>query len=298
MAAMGNEPNLGDGGGEATPTSSAIDVTLDGSNAPEATPEHSETTPSQVNWEFSHGVTPDTVVAIDKNTGEPITAGEIHKGYLRQADYTTKRTAEKSQVQEQLAAIKDLQPYIPRVMEGSAEDLVDVLLEIAEARGLDMSSLVTDGQPRDSRGRFASAQSEPMIDPSSFEEGSVEHTMALAYVRQGQQLEALQSSFEQFVGGMQNQFSQVQLQQEIVNMGDQWKASGMEHVELEKAMELVGQQITPRQAMLLANLQGLVKHNASFAQQDGATPNDPRNLDIRGRASLHGRPLSEATLYD
>lgn len=281
----------GDAGGA---LGSSIDLNLSDNQGDQGGGELTPQLQAQADWQLAEGIAPETVVAIGKD-GKPITAGEIHRGYMRDSDYTQKRQAEAAQLNERMQAIAEIEPYVQTIMTGSAEEIADIFEYILKQRGLEVP---TDGRQRGADGRFVrQSQTQSGIDPTQFAEGSNERMLAEALIAQEQRSAALQTQVDRFLDGLQSQFDEQQAYDALGTIAQEWAGKGLKEANVDTAMQLVGKQITARQAMMLANLELLVRHNAQYLSAEGSTPGDPRSMDMRGRASLQGRSLHDANVF-
>lgn len=247
---------------------------------PAATEETKEepTTP----WEL--GVEPDLVIG-KRADGTPILAKDAQRMTMFQDDYTRKTQEIATQRQEIEQTWQEFNAnygsYIERITGEDREQAKSALLEIAQTYGIQL-----EGRARDAGGRFtSSAQPDAgLIDLSQYEDGSVEWLLANNSNIANQKATELEKKLDGFLGQVQTQAEKSKQMTEIQDIAQQWAA--VPDLDTSKAATLIGQQITPQQAMMLANFEALNRYNADVATRKAGLkpPDEP------GGRSSHAKP--------
>jgi len=237
----------------------------------------------------------DTVVG-ETPDGKPITLADLESGYLRHEDYTRKT----QEIQETVSLFKELEPYYKAITEGSDEEALGAVLEILDQRGLGdrLAELFAGAQgsaPQGVAGQPAapyanSSGSYSTIDLSAFAEGTPEYELAKRYNELVQmnsgfasELERVNSQFVQLVEAIERSAAQEQAKRKINEIASNWQSKGFSNIAVDKAYELIGQPITPEQAMFLAHMEDLIRHQAAYLVSKNMVPkpNEPGALSSR-----------------
>lgn len=254
---------------------------------PSKTPDgDGEGTPSSSDGKIELAIDPDTVVGKTAD-GKPVTAAEVQRSFLREADYTRKtmdiadvrKKAETYDafVQENGAILADLDSGDEaRVMRG--------LQQIAQARGVQFPA-ASDGVPRGPDGRFTSRQGEPQfsaIDLDDFVPGTVEYQMAetinhlVDLNQRNPQVAALEAKLaqqEQFFNSLNQGLQESQVRSEMESLAGWWASEQQfKDADVDGAMKMVGQPINPAQAMQLHHMSKYMKHMLNIARGNTTPP--------------------------
>lgn len=234
-------------------------------------------------WEL--GVEPDLVIG-KRADGTPILAKEIHTAdTMFQPDYTRKTQAlaerEREFEEQQQVFQENYLSYIERITGEDKDAARATLLEIAQQYGIPLET-----RARDANGRFAPSEKPDsgLIDLSQYEEGSVEWVLANNSNLAHQRAEALEKKLDGFLGQVQTQAEKTAQMTELQGIAQKW--SMVPGLNVEKATTLIGQQITPQQAMMLANFEAVNRYNAEVATRKAGLkpPDEP------GGRSSHAKP--------
>jgi hypothetical protein len=253
----------------------------------------------QVALELAETLAPDTVIGtID---GKPVTASEFRDSYMRTQDYTRKTTELAQQRQEAQAYIdwyKANENFIQGLNSPNPDDRKATLEQIAQQFGVELSP-----RPRDASGRFvAQSQQEDAIDLSQYDENDAAYELASALNQERanrsqleSKLDSLQSSFEKFTNSVTTQVEAQQRQAEVEAIAASWTSHGLQDVDVNGALQLVGKPISTDQAMRLHHFEKLLRHNYNVAKTPSTpAPNEPAPGSSNGRGSLRGMGLSQA----
>ncbi len=256
----------------------------------------------QVAWELAQGVAPETVIGT--MDGKPVTAGEVRDSFFRTQDYT-KKTQELSQERTQLQSYvdwyKDAEPYLRGLNSDDPNVRLETVTKLAQSYGVELG-----GRQRDERGRFASqqqSQDQGLIDLSEFDEGSEAWALANTINQERQErsamqskLDAIEQKFEQFTGSVASAYETNQRKAEAEAIASKYQQSGLEGLDVEGALQLVGKPMDVAQAMRLHHYEAVLRHNYALAK--GGTPqtvpNEPASGAGQAKGSLRGVGLSAA----
>jgi hypothetical protein len=291
-------PTEGNQGSE-TPGASLIDIE-DGSSTGEGAQQATASAQQQVAWELAQGVAADTVIGT--MDGKPVTAGEVRDSFFRTQDYT-KKTQEIAKEREEHQSYKqwysEAEPYLKGLNSPDPAVRMQTVQQLAQSYGVELGG----GRQRDERGRFASQQqeSEGLIDLEQFDEDSAEYQLASTINAERQQRSAMQSKldeisakFEQFTGSVASAYENNQRKAEAETLAAKYQAAGLDGLDVDGALELVGKPLDVAQAMRLHHYDKIMRHN--FALAKGGTPqtvpNEPASSAGPGKGSLRGKSLT------
>lgn len=288
-------------GGEGDGGSSLIGIG-DGSPSEGAQGEGTPSAKQQVAWELSQGMAPDTVIGM--LDGKPVTAAEVRDSYFRESDYHKKTTeiANERKAHEELKRWYEAsEPYLTGLNSQNPADRLQAVQAIARDFGVDLGQ----SRNRDERGRFAASQSqdEELYDLDEFAPGTEEYTAALRWNNQvnqnralQEQVKGLQQSFEQFATGVQTTVERNQQRAEAEAVAQVWTASGLQGIDVDGAMQMVGKPMGVADALRLHHFEAILRHNHRLAAggAQANTPNEPAASHSPGKGSLHGKSLTQA----
>lgn len=261
---------------------------------------------------LAQGVAPDMVIGTGPD-GKPITAAEVSQGYLRQADYTRKTqemAAFRQKAEPAVQFVTDNWSYIERLSNDNEDVRAEAVLEIAKSNDVDLGKYVANGlsqqntRQRDAQGRFVAGQQQQqagVIDLNQYEEGSEAWELANALNQEREHRAGLETRLDQLGGKLDNFFSaqerQTQQQQARTAMqatAQEWAGAGMQGVDVDAAMALVGQPMTPEGAMIIHHFQMILQHQlAAAGAMRAQQPNEPGNNPSGQRISPGGMGLHE-----
>lgn len=292
-------------GGEAQP--GLIGVTEDPAASGQAGQGQGAAAAGGTAWKLAEGVAPETVVAIGED-GKPITAAEIQRGYLRESDYTrkTQEAAElRRQAEEAIAWARQNEWFLADISSGEPAKVQAAIERIAQASGVSLGQGAPGaaGPARGADGRFVSSGQGgeqgglQKIDPAQFVDEAFPQGHPLVHTvnalidqlnTKDQSIAAIQKEINDFKGGVQQAMAQQQSLAELSNVAHTYEAAGLEGIDLAGAQKLVGQTITPAQAMTLHHFEKILRHNLAVARAGStaaSTPNEPagvagQNLDL------------------
>lgn len=267
------------------------------------------TSAEQVAWQLAENVRPDMVVGMIN--GKPVTAAEIKDGYMRTQDYTAKTTEiarQREEAQQYINWYKQNETYIQGLNSPNPEDKRATLLRLAEDFGIDLGSQ----RARDEQGRFAAQQEQQGQDDlynlEDFERGSDEYDAALRWNQQVQanrslraELDELKNTFQSFTSNVTTQVEMQERMAQATEIATQWSQSGLEGVDVQGAMSLVGKPIDIATAMKLHHWDKVLRHNYNAARGhqpvQAHVPNEPAGGAITTpEGSLRGKSLSQSIL--
>lgn len=280
-------------------------------------PAEAQTAPEE-GGKWTPEVDPETPIFKDAN-GNPITAKDLQSGFMAQADYTRKTqelAQQRDQLDPQIAELETGEPYrlsewwadslpvIQPLYSEDPEDRVQAVMAIAEKFGVADRITGQGGRQRDERGRFVSTTQEaedegPTLEEIEAEYGkdSPEYRNAARLERLASQNADLQGKLDKFLGGFQTQAQEQERQSEFDRISADWGRNGFT-ADSQAASRLVGQQITPEQAMTLANHARLMQHNVNVAvrlakAQATRTPDEPIAGDRRPVVDAAGKSMTQ-----
>lgn len=255
--------------------------------------EQSQETPAETLANLSLQVPPDTVIAHD-DKGNPVTAAEVQRGFMRQSDYTQKTQAVAAEKQ----AVAELTQWGQRIFQSDEASAIQAFRDLAAERGIDLAAAFREELPRNPDGTWMSRQdaqnTQNIVNPDDYEEGSPAYAMAQMVNALQSKYDALEGNFSKLVGGIQSQFNQAQTQSEIESIASDWSRSGFTGADASKAFPLVGTAITAAQAMVLANFAELVQHNIqAHLARPTAKPNEPSRDGTRPGIDPSGMSITQ-----
>jgi len=238
--------------------------------------------------------------------GKPVTAAEVRDGYMRTSDYTKKTqelSAKRKEAEQYEQWYRSSEPYLTGLNSNDPAERAATVQKIAQDFGVELGS--QSSRQRDERGRYTSAQSQDddLLDLEDFQPGTEEYTAAQRWNNQvvqnrelRDQLKGLQQSFEQFATGVQTTVQQNQQRAEAEAVAQSWTASGLQGIDVDGAMQLVGKPMDVNQALRLHHFEAILRHNHRLAAggTQTNTPNEPASSAGPGRGSLKGVSLTRA----
>lgn len=258
---------------------------------------------TQSEWQIAEGLDPTQVVATygDKQ----LTAAELKDYVMRHADYTrkTQELAEQRKAYESdLQFVDANRDYISRLQSEDVEERRSVLTEIAKNFGVDLNP-----RPRDEQGRFTQAQGvqDGLIDPESWDDSAKPLVNAVNAANQQNaslmnEVQSLKETLNSLMEGVTTAQQHIQLTQEAEAIAAQWKAGGLENVDIQSALAYAQRGLPMKDAMFLANRNAILQHNARVAQSGKRTvPNEPGGTQMTPGVNGAGMPLerfAEATI--
>lgn len=265
---------------------------------PKDQPDAGQQPPSQDSGKIELAVAPDTIVG--NLDGKPVTAQEIQQGYLRTADYTRKTqelAAQRAEFQPYVEFIEANHSYLEDFVSGDPGRVKAAILEIAENFGVDLGS-----RPRTPDGRFASPtsgqQPSGLFDLNDYVEGTPEYESARRanelIASQQQAIDALRAEITDFKGGLQSQMEQARTLETAQAIAQQYATSGMDGIDVDAAMKLVGQPKSVEDAMRLHHFEQILRHNARVLEQRFKAPPNEAKGASREPGSLAGKSLAQA----
>ena len=265
---------------------------------PEAAPE-GKATP----FRLAETIDPETVVGYD-DKGKPITAGEIHNGYLRQSEWTRRTQAhaedlkiaqQARQIEQEIAWMREnVSPLAAALQSGDKDAAANALRTLAQELGADLGG----ERQRDERGRFVPKQAqadEDLEDLDEYEPDSVGYQLAernnrniLERRAMQERLDAQEKKLDQFLGSIDKEREAIQTRQEMDALAAEWGKVGFTP-DLASAEGLVGRPMGPKEAMVIAHYEQILKFNATkvaekirsapqVPDEPGGTPRVPDDL--------------------
>ena len=272
---------------EETPSQSFVGL-------PPEQPTGQEGTPTPEAGKFKLELAPETVVALDQE-GKPITAGEFQSGYMRYSDYTRKNqefSEYRSETEPVMGWFNENRSVIEALGSDDPEERLNALLHVAKENDIDLGQ----ARSRGTDGRFTAQQSASGVDLDAIAQQHGEDSVAYQIAVQNQALQSrldrLEKDHTNFTQGLQTSFQRQQQQSEAERVASEWGKGGFT-ADVGSAMKMVGQPITPEQAMQLSHFEKIMRHNIAVAKGGSLLPNDPAS-GSRPRASMAGKSLSQA----
>ena len=200
--------------------------------------------------------------------GKDISAAELKNGFMRQSDYTRKTTeiAASRQELDGLVRFRDVNLPILQTFaraeslaqQGNSEAAEAAAWEglkmVAKSHGIDLDAAKSNGITRASNGQFVS-QSKSEFDAELQEIAESDGKDSPAYrqaVRNHEledRLSMVTQQFDQFTNGLTRAQEAAQSRAEVENIAETWGAKGVKGIEVDKAMDLVGQPMTAQHAL-------------------------------------------------
>lgn len=247
-------------------------------------------------WKLAEGVASETVVAIGED-GKPITAGEVQAGYLRQSDYTQKTQAAaalKAQADEAIAWARQNEWFLSDIGSGDPARVQAALGKIAEKAGIQGSGFRGQGANQGSGGGAQGSGALAKIDPAQFEDHPLVTTVNSlidALEARDTQIGTITKEIADFKTGVGKAMQAQEMHTALSAVEQEYKAAGLQGIDVQGAQTLVGKAITPAQAMQLAHFEKIIRHNLAIAghqgpagggQDAGAAPNEPLSVGEGG----------------
>lgn len=288
---------------EQTPQVNPVDAFF--GQEPEGDPEG---TPNVQDGNIELALDPDTVVGKTPD-GKPITAAEVQRSFLREADYTRK-TMEIADVRKKASDydtfVQENGEILADLDSGDESRVIRGLEAIAKARGVQLPNQAPPQSQRGPDGRFLS-KSQSEFQPIDLEElvpGTSEYQMAQTVNRlielnqQNPEMTALKEELTQMRGFFNtlNQGIQTnQMRSEMDALAGQWSTKvNFKEADIDGAMELVGKPISAVQAMQLHHMSKYMKHMVTLAQGNQSPPNVFSEPAAGGSAPVNPENMSLA----
>jgi hypothetical protein len=249
---------------------------------------------NEVTNKFKLELDPEAVVAVLED-GTPLKATEVEAGYLRQSDYTKK-------TQELATARKDHEDLI-NWWEGGSKDIVLGLYDkdmsvrvqalniIAQNAGIDLGTL--NSAP--------SKEEDTLIDLTQFDEESEAWELAnklnkatQARINEAKKVSDLEKKFNDFTNSLESKVKTQETVNEIEKLADSYKKKGLTDIDTESASKLVGQPMTPEQAMIMSHYKKILEHNIKAVKsQSTQVPNEPRSSNNVPNGNYHKKSVHD-----
>ncbi len=260
-------------------------------------PEQAQTQ-QQIEWQLAQGIDPTTVLG--KFGDKDLTAAELKDAIMLRADHTRKTQELATQRQSQQEAIdfyESNRDYLTRLQADDVNERKAVLQEIAKNFGVDLTP-----KARDEQGRFTSqgAQDELLYDLAQISDPD-EHAFAQRHNRTVEAAQAanarvdkLEGILSQLVNGVTSAQQQMQQTHEAEAIATDWKAKGVENIDIQGALGFVAKGLSMEDAMFLANKQAILAHNARVAQgAQTQRPNEPGGTTAKNGFDGSGMSLEQ-----
>jgi hypothetical protein len=269
-------------------------------------PEQTVEAPTDSKFTLADGIAEDQVLYHDSD-GKPVTAKDVQASYFRQADYTRK-TQELAQAKEVLGWIEKNQgsiqtaaPILDALASGDKAALAQAIKQIADQQAVELPQ----GRQRDEQGRFAKAEPDAELydleqmaelhgaDSLAYDMAVRTNAAIMANRQLGDKLNGVDQQLKGFFGQLQQQQQQAQNLAAINEVAQGWKANGFQP-DTEGAAALIGKTITPQQAMILHNFEGLQRHNVRIAKGTPPAKSEPGGA-VSGKTGVspEGKSLTQ-----
>lgn len=249
---------------------------------------------------------PDTVVASVE--GKPLTVGELSKSVMLQSDYTRK-TQELSQRATDLDVFANFVDANRAVFEdidsGDPERITRALIAVGAAHNINLAVRGKNGRFEAAPGSGGSEQASAIAEAEQYLEDMIEEhgedsreaRHAQAALDQLNRMGKIIGQLEGAAGRIGQREATERAREQASLLAQYWSERGLNGVDIEGALRLVGSSMSIEHAMLVQNWNTLMRHQfnagANRKAGSGRTPTEPGSAS-RGAAQLEGKTLGEA----